>query len=238
MLRTVAVLLAAGISVPAAAATITWDFTDPSRPASGTNAGSITRTVDGQDLTITGRLFTGEPASLTSFSQLTSSAALRLTPEGLGVAGGGSTIQVDTNNPNAREAFVVSASTPISITSLGLSQIDPNDTIAIYGVNADDSLTLLGFPGLISTDLDGAGAFDNGVLTFTTTLSPYSRFVFTTRQRGDEVFNGIFGQGYRLGSITGTFNAAIPEPATWAMMIGGFGLAGAAMRRQRKAVAA
>lgn len=31
---------------------------------------------------------------------------------------------------------------------------------------------------------------------------------------------------------------AVPEPATWAMMIGGFGLAGAAIRRRRKIAAA
>jgi hypothetical protein len=42
------------------------------------------------------------------------------------------------------------------------------------------------------------------------------------------------------GLVTG-FNdkaAAVPEPATWAMMIGGFGLAGAALRRRRTMVAA
>lgn len=35
-----------------------------------------------------------------------------------------------------------------------------------------------------------------------------------------------------LGNFNGTINA-IPEPATWAMMIGGFGLVGTAMRRRR-----
>lgn len=41
--------------------------------------------------------------------------------------------------------------------------------------------------------------------------------------------NDFLGTGlYRL-------QAAIPEPATWAMMIGGFGLAGVAIRRQRPA---
>jgi len=35
-------------------------------------------------------------------------------------------------------------------------------------------------------------------------------------------------------SGTATFNAgAVPEPASWALMIGGFGLVGAAMRRRR-----
>lgn len=33
-----------------------------------------------------------------------------------------------------------------------------------------------------------------------------------------------------------TIGAAVPEPATWAMMIGGFGLVGGAMRRRVKAV--
>jgi hypothetical protein len=29
------------------------------------------------------------------------------------------------------------------------------------------------------------------------------------------------------------FNSAVPEPSTWAMMIGGFGIVGGAMRRRR-----
>ena len=33
-------------------------------------------------------------------------------------------------------------------------------------------------------------------------------------------------------------NSVVPEPATWALMLGGFGLAGSSLRRQRKAVAA
>jgi hypothetical protein len=36
--------------------------------------------------------------------------------------------------------------------------------------------------------------------------------------------------GFKLKSIT--FSPAVPEPATWAMMIGGFGLVGAAARRR------
>jgi hypothetical protein len=41
---------------------------------------------------------------------------------------------------------------------------------------------------------------------------------------------------FGIGSIT--FSAgAVPEPASWAMMIAGFGLVGATMRRRRQAVA-
>jgi hypothetical protein len=38
-------------------------------------------------------------------------------------------------------------------------------------------------------------------------------------------------------SATGTFTA-VPEPASWAMLIAGFGLTGAVMRRRRMALAA
>jgi hypothetical protein len=38
--------------------------------------------------------------------------------------------------------------------------------------------------------------------------------------------------------VVGNGAAAVPEPASWALMIGGFGLAGAALRRRRALVAA
>lgn len=45
-----------------------------------------------------------------------------------------------------------------------------------------------------------------------------------------------FGYNWNQGLVTG-FNAAVPEPATWALMLGGFGLAGAALRRRRSVAA-
>lgn len=43
-------------------------------------------------------------------------------------------------------------------------------------------------------------------------------------------FNGAIVAGV-------TVNGGVPEPATWSLMIGGFGLAGAALRRRRRALA-
>lgn len=40
-----------------------------------------------------------------------------------------------------------------------------------------------------------------------------------------------------LATLQQTVNGAVPEPGTWALMISGFGLAGAALRRRRAAVA-
>lgn len=47
------------------------------------------------------------------------------------------------------------------------------------------------------------------------------------------------GNDFALDDIAfGTTRPGVPEPASWALMIGGFGLAGAALRRRRVAVAA
>ena len=70
----------------------------------------------------------------------------------------------------------------------------------------------------------------------------------TIRTSGNDLFlfRGIDGQGTGIKSFTmsgayiiaaGTFTAGVPEPASWAMLIAGFGLTGAALRRRRAAIA-
>jgi hypothetical protein len=46
--------------------------------------------------------------------------------------------------------------------------------------------------------------------------------------------NGIFSNGPRSGRFVLGTAAAVPEPATWALMIGGFAMAGAAARRRTR----
>jgi hypothetical protein len=47
----------------------------------------------------------------------------------------------------------------------------------------------------------------------------------------------VTGNSQLGGYYDGTLNYAVPEPATWAMLIAGFGLTGAAMRRRKTRVA-
>ncbi|MBA2920350.1 PEPxxWA-CTERM sorting domain-containing protein [Sphingomonas sp. MAH-20] len=49
-----------------------------------------------------------------------------------------------------------------------------------------------------------------------------------------DIFFTPFGPDYHGGiSVAGLGAVAVPEPATWAMMLTGFGAAGLAMRRRR-----
>jgi len=51
-------------------------------------------------------------------------------------------------------------------------------------------------------------------------------------------FLGAQNAALNFGVDLGPGNGAVPEPATWAMMICGFGLAGASLRRRRRYIAA
>jgi uncharacterized protein YfaP (DUF2135 family) len=57
----------------------------------------------------------------------------------------------------------------------------------------------------------------------------------------DDVFpadGGTLASGWSLTYTTDAVTSAVPEPGTWAMMIGGFALAGMAMRRRRRTTVA
>lgn len=69
------------------------------------------------------------------------------------------------------------------------------------------------------------------------TVSGFSVGVGSGATIGYHAFADNVTLATRAGSTTYNFEvAAVPEPATWAMMLGGFGLAGAAMRRRNSKV--
>lgn len=229
------------LASPAAAAT--WTFGG----ANGTLA-SLTKTVVGEaTLTVVARGFTAAPSTLTNISQLSTLRTIDRISSSIGVVGGANT-QLDTNATSGqpREAFIITSDRLLSLTGIKLSVVDLNDTMQLYGVGAGGALVSLGFNGTIAGGLDGlATAVNTGTisanvggtsaLTFDTPLSRFQQYVLTTRAGGDVLFNGDFGQGFRLDTISA---AVVPEPASWALLIAGFGLVGAMQRRRRTAVAA
>ena len=63
---------------------------------------------------------------------------------------------------------------------------------------------------------------------------PHLKILWSKNGTTDQKIGDLFSQDIPFSHETTT---AVPEPATWAMMIMGFGLAGAAMRRRRGALA-
>jgi len=74
-------------------------------------------------------------------------------------------------------------------------------------------------PGLFGTG--GAMLWQSGSFTFVGTGHDTIQLAATVPGNGGVFFDNV--------SVSG----AVPEPATWALMIGGFGMAGAMMRRRR-----
>ncbi len=71
--------------------------------------------------------------------------------------------------------------------------------------------------------------------SYTLAPSPYTFTLATAQQVKFFIFDSNYGDNRDGISLSVVSNAvgAVPEPATWAMMIAGFGMAGGALRRRR-----
>lgn len=123
----------------------------------------------------------------------------------------------------------------IAFTGTGITQV--GSTNASQTVTPATTLTNPNFaevgPGWASQWLVTDGNFWD----FDWTLSGNVNLAYTgTATNIDEFVK--FGISGKQGVFTGiTPSGAVPEPASWALLVAGFGLAGAAMRRRRAAVA-
>jgi len=105
---------------------------------------------------------------------------------------------------------------------------------------------LVSLPSVVQSLTIWFGTFDRSPVTFTlsnghsstltATGSGYITFdTFTSNEWFNSVLLTTTDNGLNIGSISYE-TAAVPEPASWMLMIGGFGAIGAAMRRRRVAV--
>ncbi len=139
---------------------------------------------------------------------------------GVGVCstGDGQCNQVDTTGTN--ELLNVAFNSGYRIISAVLADVDANDTVRLFGVSGNN-LTDLGYanPALIAST---GTSFGNG--RYRVSFNPvaaFDRYIFAN--------NNATGDGYRVQSI----ETAVPEPATWALMLFGFLTVGSVLRRRR-----
>ena len=147
---------------------------------------------------------------------------------------------VDLTNRNSLPAGVVPVQKTLyldidaALRAAGLSSVEKLEGLSFGPVLADGSIGLY-----IVSDNDFSVTQDGGGTQFDVCVGPGGR---TTVDLG-AACPDVGGQptsllstkiyAFRVSGIDAV--GVVPEPATWAMMIAGFGLAGAAMRRTRKA---
>ena len=135
---------------------------------------------------------------------------------------------VGTDNPYEATTFTVSTAGVYSL-ALNSDEFDTFLSLYVGSFDPDNALS-----NILAVD-DDSGPDFNSLLSFSLVAGTTYIAVATGFAPDD------FGE-YALtldgpGTITvGGGGAVVPEPATWAMMIGGFGLAGGALRRRRVSV--
>lgn len=223
-------------AAPAAATVQLFNFNG----ATGTAPSYTVASANGTSITAVARTFAVQPSALTNISQFSSVVpdVSRLLGAGIGV-NGGANAQLDTNQSTRREALLLTATAPIKISAMKLSWVDEDDTLAIFGVNSGGSLTKLtgglirtGWAGAMVDPLQSSATAGNSNANFTRLvfgfgLPAFERYVVTTNIGG-----GSVGQGFFITNLN-----SVPEPESWALLITGFGLVGAAARRRRRSVA-
>ena len=156
-----------------------------------------------------------------------------------GATGSPITAQFDllTQSINIQQAGARSNSLIVYVTETGLPTIN-NGTL----MSAFTSNTLLNATATISSYYSPTNQLYTGTLLQTRTFNSLDRFSgmntisaagpFSLTTRYDITFTGANGNFNGTANIT-----AVPEPATWGMMIMGFGLLGGVMRRRSTKVA-
>ncbi len=85
-------------------------------------------------------------------------------------------------------------------------------------------------------DLELATTYSPGFLNNSGGTVAFAQAAFLAGLNSGQVYFNLHNSLFPGGEIRGNL-AAVPEPASWAMLIAGFGLVGATLRRRRVAIA-
>lgn len=142
---------------------------------------------------------------------------------------------------NAHFTFTLTGSLANYTSSEGFSVIDPLDaaTFTIAGTAGSLSIAtrlyvLDGAAGLSQAGEGGADMFDFSTPTIgdmTQHFVVHSNFVYALSQFQD-IATTAGGLSFNAASGVTFANGPVPEPAAWTLMVAGFGLIGASLRRR------
>jgi len=125
-------------------------------------------------------------------------------------------------------SYTLTSATGYSNLSFYWGSIDAGNTLDLLDSSGNSFFTVTGSNALLSSDADGnwfSGADNRTVLINSDQKIFGARFSYT--KAAFEIDNVVFDA-----------LSATPEPATWAMMAGGFGLIGFALRNSRRTIRA
>lgn len=241
-----AVALSAAVSVPSAqAASFVFGLAGGSSATSGTHGNARVFSATTGGTTINMRV-TGWSLTSASILGLVQDSYLGFYNNGLGVTSGdesGSGATHTSDNQNRYDFFVLQFDRAVSLVSgtftpfsLG-GYLDTDATVG-FGTtntawNSQPALNNQSFSTL-------SGVFNGGFSTLTGNGTTNTRLLNPAANIGNiwlvgAAFNNADRRtdAFKFSNLTVSGGTAVPEPATWAMMIMGFGLVGSAMRRRR-----
>lgn len=240
-----AVALSTAVAVPSVrAATYVFSLTGSSS-TNGTHANSRTFSTTSGGTTLNMRVTGWSLTSPTSLG-LVQDSFLGIYGAGLGVTSGdenGSGNTHTADNQNRYDFFVLQFDQAVSLVSgkftpysLGNS-LDTDATVGFGTTNTAWNSQ----PALNNTSYSTlSGVFNGGFSTLTGNGTTNTRLLNPAANIGNiwlvgAAFNNADRRvdSFKFSNLTVSGSSAVPEPATWAMMIFGFGMVGSAMRRRK-----
>ena len=140
---------------------------------------------------------------------------------------------------DATESFTFMTSAPITIGGVALLLAEDGDSttrgfqaVSLFGSADGTNFTQL-FTQALGT-ASYAASYGSNSITVNAAFAPVSAqyFRFDGTPFAASSFNG--GRIIELDAVVGTITPSVPEPATWGLMLVGFGAMGYAMRRRAK----